>query len=888
MLDRKVRYVLVVACLLTAISLLPASVVADQTRPFSCDIVARRPARTFYPGEPIQLTVTVQGRRDVAVYTVTDYRGRKRVGGRLRAGRGQPVLFEIRRRLPTGIYFLKLDFRFGPVVEDAFCIIPRPDENVGARRLWGVHWRPRSDAEWAALAQMGVRHVRAEITWPDTEQVAGEYDFGMADMYARGAREFGLQLTILSGYTPRLYSMPPVDGEGRVASAWHTWAPADTIEWARFTDALASRLLDQTVPPVTLSQPANAQEAERPLVIGWEVWSEADQNFYYGTWERYLDMLRIAYCTIKGHAPQLPVVYGSCGHWTEMSLTVQAGCEDYFDLLAYHPGGPDPDWGLEDWMVNMPQVLVRCGSPRESAYTETYFAPDDPSLEPSFQLRLYATLKAWRQRFYIRSGCLRRLIGRPDTDYHALLWQRDDRLIPRPGYVGFAVARWLLEDAYYVGPLELRENARLELFLKHGEPLVVGWADSEQRIPMRLLRRAQLINAMGHIRQIQRASFQVPVGPEAIALWGVDYDYVRLAARQAMERVLSTELGFYSDHNSAYIDPLEQDTERWISPSFGAEVRRAVRVACRESREGPCRGPAAFYAAQRVVGAGMVQAARRCQADDAGLTTGARNTIWRLAQYLEDLGMIADGLGDRWPEMSNVSEQDISSTRCEADGLRRQVRLTYSGAECPFAERLVDRALEQLGWTEESGGRRGGAWWAATMQLRAAEVVAEVEEPVLRRVFVAANFPTAEQFTKATLVRPWAQHRVEARVYNFLDGPVAGRLRLEQPETWVGPEPSAAFAVPARGVSELFALPFGVPEEPRPWVTKAAWRPWDDLLVDLPEPLSPNSDLWVCGETDGGPTIPDMRYRVCVGSYPAQAQAVRIAAKWQASLEGGE
>jgi len=877
----KVRHVLVAVCVLAALPLCQTSAVAAESKTVSCEITSRRPARTFFPGEPIQFTVRLDGPRDVAVFTMTDYQGRKRAGGRVRAGRGHPALLKINRKFPTGIYYLRLAFRSGLMVEDAFCVIPRPDQNVGDRRLFGVHWRPRNDAQWQALAQMGARHLRAEVTWPDTELVPGEYDFSTADMYAEGARKVGLQLTVLSGHTPRFYSMRPLDGEGRVATAWHTWPPADTIEWSRFTEALASRLLHQTVStPLPDLRPKGPQ---RPLVLAWEVWSEADQNFYYGTWERYLDMLRIAYCTVKRHAPRTPVVYGSCGHWTEASFTVQSGCADYFDLMAYHPGGPDPDWALENWLVNMPQVMLACGRPRESAYTETHFIPDSPDLEASFQLRLYATLKAWRQPFYIRTGCVGALIGRPNVDEHAFLWERDGQLIPRPGYVGFAVARWLLEDAHYIGPLNLAEGARLELFLKHGRPLVVAWGDPAAaglRVPMRLLPGAQLINAMGHVREIACASYQVTAGPEPLALWGVDYDYVRLAARLAMERVLTTELGFYSDHNSSYVDPLEQDAARWISPSFPTEVKRAVRGACRESREHPTGGPAAFHAAQRVAGAGMVQVVRTCQSE-GNFDRGPRNTIWRLGQYVEDLGMIADGLDERWPEMHNLSEQEMNTVRSRANNLRRQTREENSHAECAYAERLIDRALEQLDWTEESSGRRRGAWWAAKLHLAAAEAVAEVEPPLMRRVFIAANFPTGEQFTKATLLPPGPDQHLAARACNFLGRRVSGSIALQVPERWEGPGPSLAFSVASNGVTEPLQMPFAVPNQPTPWVTKTVWRPWNDweLLVDLPQPIEPNADLWLSGQTSTGPDLPDMRYRVCVGAYPAGSQPVQIAAR---------
>ncbi len=57
---------------------------------FSCTITAPRPARTFFPGESIYLTVTVSGPQQQATYTIFDYEGRRRIVDTLQVGNGEP------------------------------------------------------------------------------------------------------------------------------------------------------------------------------------------------------------------------------------------------------------------------------------------------------------------------------------------------------------------------------------------------------------------------------------------------------------------------------------------------------------------------------------------------------------------------------------------------------------------------------------------------------------------------------------------------------------------------------------------------------------------------------------------------------------------------------
>ncbi len=144
----------------------PLCVVAQE---FSCTITAPRPARAFFPGESIYLTVTATGPQQQATYTIFDYQGRRRIVNTLQVGNGQPRNLAIPFRMPTGIYYLTLNFATGQQVNDAFCVIPRPDDEAGEYGIFGFHLGNPSEQLVAALAQAGVRLVRDDMDWVNSE-----------------------------------------------------------------------------------------------------------------------------------------------------------------------------------------------------------------------------------------------------------------------------------------------------------------------------------------------------------------------------------------------------------------------------------------------------------------------------------------------------------------------------------------------------------------------------------------------------------------------------------------------------------------------------------------------------------------------------------------------
>lgn len=834
----------------------------------SCVIRTARPASSFLCTEAVQFTIASDHPAGEVAWSVTDYYGETRATGRIRAGESSTTL----RVVPSpgvGYYMLTLQYESGHRYEKAFCVLPHPDDARGDGGLFGLGGARTSEMLWDAAWQIGARHYRAEFAWTDVERERGRYRLDWVREMADLARERDMQLTVLTGHTPAHYGVRPVDAEGRVAQASYTWQPEDTIEWARYIDAMARELAPGRLRPEPAHRADTLARSGRPLVRAWEVWSEADQNFYYGSWDRYLDMLRIAWCGVRRHG-RVPIVYGSCGHMTQLQWTLLSGCGDYFDRVAFHPYHEDPEWMMMHWYRNMPQKLIVAGRMRDTALTECGFHSPEDGGEPGFMPRVYATLKAFGETLFIRSSCLGGVFASGDTRI-SLAQVVDGELVPRPAYVAFAVTRWLLESARYVGPLDAPDGARMELFLRQGSPLVIGWSRGGPRqVSLEVSPSARIMDAMGRVTRLEGPTATIELTTDAVALLDVAPACFAEAAANGLERALTTELGHESPFDSAYIDPLQEDLADCVGPRPAAELRAALRDACERTLEYPPHGPAEFFGVQRVAGDAMLQVAMGAR-EHGELTPLHGNTIWRLARLTEALGEIADGLGERRPAMNNVSQDDMQKTLTAISATRSRVAEATGGAECPFADRLLDRSLDLLDRVRQGGGHARGAWWAATLHARAAHALTAVERPVMRRVFATGVFSSADIITKGILLPPGPEHLLRARVYNFLPRDITGTIRANMPENWGGAVPTAPFTAPAGGASTLVDLPFSVPDRPRPWVQhNLSRREWWDTKVDAPPTADLDEEISVFGEMSAGP-IERMIYRVYVGSYPSTA-----------------
>jgi len=442
-----------------------------------------RPANAFYRGENVVVTFTADGPRGMLSYRATDDRGLCLRQGRQSVGLGRPIQVSLGSTLPTGFYRLNWELA-GQPGDDSLCVIPPPWEDRGDYRLFALHpddWSPDSQA---AAMQVGVRQVRYGIHWPTSEPQPGQWD----DEYiSRGydlARRAGLQMLVILGYTPLHQAQRAENCHLWVNDAWFTWHPREPNRYMAYADRIAGFAAGKAIEWPPAGTGTEGVTERLPWVSGWEMWNEVDMVFYFGYWNRYVDLLRLTYAASRRLTPETPVLYGgSTGNWVTMGMLFSGSGRFCYDYNSFQPyNGLETD--LSRWYSGAPQIPYCAGLPRETWHTEAYCVPRDPAVPmseyretPGDILRLYVTLKAWREPAYYRSGCTGGWIRddfRPNQGI-AMLERRDGHLSPTPLYPAFAATRQLLSDATLVGPVTMGAGATAYALLKHGKLMIAAW-----------------------------------------------------------------------------------------------------------------------------------------------------------------------------------------------------------------------------------------------------------------------------------------------------------------------------------------------------------------------------------------------------------------------------
>jgi hypothetical protein len=843
-----------------------------------CRLSTARPARTFYRGEPVRLSLQAAGPTTTGTLTIRDYYGQqaRRVG--VTVGRDVPRLLGLGDAFPWGIYYLHFEFSNGETQDDAFCVIPRPDEQPGDYGPFS--WRLGSDesSEWAALAQAGCRLVRRDLDWPHVMPTAATVDLSKARTIAGLAQQYGMQLIPILGYSPGWAGMRPANAADRSAAA-HTWAPETTTGWRQYVQAVVGYLGPQTVawPASATLQPQSPREEDTlPLVHSWEIWNEADQNFYYGYWGRYIDLLRVASGEIKRQDPGATVLYGgSCGHWTELGLTYKLLGQFFFDRLAFHPGGDNLDQAFETYFCGSPQIGNGYGLYHPATMTEAYPTCPPGVTESQYLLRLYATLEKWQlDTFCTFDGG--RVTGSPDPNSSALLWQQGPDLVPNAKYVVLAVARYLLSNCVYVGPLDWGEGVQAYVFLRGGYPLVIAWAATTREVTFPACAAATAGDELGRLQPLAVAGGQarVTLGPAPQVLRGLGPAVIADAVTNQANIFLLTPQGFPTTHGFGYIAALEYDA-KWAWSGWPAAVRGALTQATNAIVSNPVRGGPLLGLTQTEVNAQIARTLRKCQ-ECGGVSGRAQSTIWRLETFCEWLGAVTDSYNQRWGRF-RATPAMLNTLGAQMEALGPQVQDQAQGLTCPLGLQSLERARASLQRARALAGQ--GAFRAARGEYNAARLYQEQLPPILTGVVAAPDFVTATQLVKSLTLRPGQEHQVRCYVHNFTPRDVSGVLTLEAPQDWAVEPAEPPFAAPAGGTSEPVVFRVTVPGPP-PWVTKPAWTSAGTVYLRLPESMDPGAELTLGGKLSDGRALLATPYPVLVGELSdSGTSAARLAAK---------
>jgi len=840
--------------------------VGVQADGLSVSIATPRLARTFYPGDSIALNVTSFGPSQPVHYVVTDFDGVQVLEGEVQMGDSASMVIDPPDDLPFGIYYLMFTREEGQQIEDAFCVIPRPDAVRDDELTFGWHYCGEDENVFRLLGQVGCRLIRCDVDWVSANPREGEWSVAKPERKAALATKYGMQLIPILGYTPVYEGIKAVNATGRAATATHTWPPRTTTNWQHYVRITAESLNSfQTQWPAVEVLPDAEPDVTVtvPLVRAWEIWNEVDQSFYYGYWPRYLDLLRIAYCELHHQDRHAKIVYGgSCGHWTELGKTFGAGGQYYYDALNIHIGSDFND-SLEAWYCGAPQIGYGYGVYRETTFTECYIYPYEGLSYAESLLRTYSTLRAWGVREFC-SFDGGRIIGEAGPDSYAMVSVQDGELVPNAAYIAQAVARWLLADAGFIGEI-LLDGAPAHVYLRDGQAMLVTWADSDTEVEVKLDQsaEAETIDWLGRRIALEGASAQLSIGPCALAIIGVDQRYVAGALGAFCSLQLDTPAGFETERDFGYISTLRRDLDSRGGIGWARQFEEAVQWACEVIRERPTDTPRVLGVLQQMVHNQML-ATLNWTGNYPSLCKRANPVLHRLSKITRALGAMADAYAAAIP--------DLRASPAELRAAREQLEQTEAAAfrRCPDgtvprARVLLDLAWQQLSVAEH---RRGpGSLLAAKGLTQAAQKMFAFDEAVNYEVFAVADFPSATHFVKRIAFVPGQEHIFQVRVYNYTGAEVSGMITWTLPETWSASETTAEFAAPAAGYSDPIDFTVTIPGEPTPWVTKMLWTAAGSIPVELPEPLAVSGSPSLSGELSDGRKLPVFAYDVGVGEW---------------------
>jgi hypothetical protein len=847
-------------------------------------ISAERVARVFYAGEPISLCVTADCSRQKASFEVYDYFEMHWYSGEVTIGAGQTTVVEIPRKLPFGWYGFRISVD-GAMVEDAFCVIPQPYTYTrGDDALFHMQLSTYDERHYAAAAQLGIRCLRTDLSWPDIEQDAGQYSFELFRGKLQLCRKYGMRLMATVGYTPGWNAVQPQNGpDDWIREASFVWHPRSVERWQGLVEQAVAEARTTTVEWPSreiLRDEAYASPQTAPVVHSWEVWNEADHAFYMGSWGRYLDLLRITYCTVKETFPDSRVIYGGAsGNWQTMGITCANHHQLYFDRLAFHPNTTVDDVFIR-WYRGIYQLPWVDGFPRETCANEGYcvYGGDDMGFathqqEPGDLFRVRTEMMFWNQDTYFRSSCAGQWVARPGESgsQNALMLEKNGGLVPTPLYAGFAAARHWLTNATYVGPVSIGEKTEAHMLLKLGRPLLIAWSDEGERVIVKRDEVAERITVMGRridLRRGRTSTHKLERAP--LIIWGADPVYLQEALKNRYELFAHTALGNYAGDVWYFgVGELMDDAKNWIPAGFEAAMQQGIDRAAEMLGCGGVEGPAAVEDAMAVCQYGMLRVTAKCMAD-GGVPPRAIGTMYRLAYIIEWLGLIADDRALMWSE-GYAAPGEIARYRNRIRIIAAQLSEAEPRGDPPFIETLLERAGEQLRQAAELNGR--GSLRAAKAETFTAEHLMGVEQPVVRRLFSVADFGTAVQLRKTHLLEPEKEHTVAVTMHNYLSTPASGTIHLSIPETWEAVSPlEHCFEVGGHEVSEAVMFRFQIPGGPLPWQHLTPNSPDSVISIDVPQGLQPISEVIVRAELDDGTALLRTLYQVYVGKLNDSAE----------------
>ncbi len=198
----------------------------------------------------------------------------------------------------------------------------RADDRFGVVYTAGPDQASRVDADFQAMATMGLGWVRILPDWSLQEPSRGQWDWTWSDTLVKAARAHGLKLVYTLGYTPHWASVYASENDPEV---WAHNRPADVKTWQAYVAAVAHRY-------------------GRDISV-WQVWERPDIWHFRGNDQDLKGLLVAADRTIHAVSPDARVIGPETGDVNLGSIDrmYRHGLAEVFDILGLYPDRNPPD-----------------------------------------------------------------------------------------------------------------------------------------------------------------------------------------------------------------------------------------------------------------------------------------------------------------------------------------------------------------------------------------------------------------------------------------------------------------------------------------------------------------------------------------------------------------
>lgn len=328
---------------------------------------------------------------------------------------------------------------------------------------WGTQFR---DTSWAIEPSRGV------------------YNWSKFDDQVNKLTGYGFDLVGNLLYTPQWASPHPEQTQANISVlAYSAYAPTNMRDWENFVRAVVNRYGDR--------------------IKTWEVWNEPNMPalsaFWLDTPEKFVELLKTAYQTIKEEQPESEVWIGGLGGRNYLAFyktLLRLGGASYFDKLALHGFEPDPRWFQQiDQTLGMPSkswvdseshaILVNSNS-------VTGAVPSEPEIAKRMIVDFLKQLKWGTEKisfFNMLNLAEMETLSYAKSKGHVThasgLFRSKPRIEPR---LAASVARQFLDLAgqsvVYKGEYALENGQKAVMLSNDGTPLIGLWTDEPSGAPM--------------------------------------------------------------------------------------------------------------------------------------------------------------------------------------------------------------------------------------------------------------------------------------------------------------------------------------------------------------------------------------------------------------------